>query len=54
MDMTVALIKIRRNKQKLTKQQIRTLKGQVFSGDIEGAMKGLDKLLARAAAGRDS
>ena len=54
MDMTVALIKIRRNKQKLTKQQIRTLKGQVFSGDITGAMKGLDKLLTRAAAGRDS
>ena len=54
MDMTGALIKIRRNKQKLTKQQIRTLKGQVFSGDIAGAMKGLDKLLARAAVGSDS
>lgn len=54
MDMTVALIRIRRNKKQLTKQQIRTLKGQVFSGDIEGAMKGLDKLIARATAGRDS
>ena len=52
MDMTVALIKIRRNKHKLTRQQIRTLKGQVFSGDIEGAMKGLNKLIARADAGR--
>ena len=54
MDMTGALIKIRRNKQKLTRQQIRTLKGQVFSGNIKGAMKGLDKLIARAEAGSDS
>lgn len=54
MDMTVALIRIRRNKKLLTKQQIRTLKGQVFNGDIKGAMKGLDKLIARATAGSES
>jgi len=54
MDMTGALIKIRQNKHKLTKQQLRTIRGQVFSGDIEGAMKGLNKLLARAAASSSS
>lgn len=29
----------------LTPQQYRTLKGQVIAGDIEGALKGLRKLL---------
>lgn len=33
---------------KLTKQQYKTLKGQILAGDGEGAMKGLRKLLAQA------
>lgn len=32
------------NKKNLTKQQYRTIKGQILSGDIEGAMKGLQRL----------
>ena len=31
----------------LPKQQIRTLKGQALAGNIEGAMKGLDRLTKR-------
>ncbi len=34
---------------KLSKQQYRTLKGQILAGDSEGAMKGLNKLLAAKA-----
>lgn len=32
---------------KLTRQQFQTLKGQIKSGDIEGAYKGLLKILER-------
>ena len=32
-------------KYKLSKQQRKTLKGQAISGDLEGAKKGLAKLL---------
>lgn len=34
---------------KLSQQQYRTLRGQVLAGDSVGAMKGLKKLLKRAA-----
>lgn len=40
-----ALIRLRKAKQHLTRQQYKTLQGQVFAGDPAGAMKGLDKLL---------
>jgi hypothetical protein len=40
-----ALIRLKRHKGKLTRQQFKTLQGQVFAGDPAGAMKGLDKLL---------
>lgn len=33
------------HRDRLTKQQILTLKGQVLSGDITGAIKGLARLL---------
>lgn len=33
----------------LTRQQIRTLKGQALAGDAAGAMKGLQKILERKA-----
>ena len=31
----------------LTKQQIKTLRGQAFSGDIDGALRGLNRLLKK-------
>lgn len=31
----------------LTTQQLRTLKGQILRGDVEGAEKGLNKILRR-------
>ena len=31
----------------ITKQQYKTLKGQVLAGDIEGALKGLKTILMR-------
>ena len=31
----------------LTKQQYRTLRGQIFAGDADGAMRGLKKILER-------
>lgn len=54
MDIQAALKEIRKNKQLLTTQQMRTLKGQVISGDVDGAMKGLRKLLSRFALDGDS
>ena len=33
----------------MTRKQIRTVKGQILSGNISGAMRGLDKILARQA-----
>ena len=38
-------VKSLRNHDALSQQQKRTLKGQALSGDLEGAQKGLDKLL---------
>ena len=31
-------------KPKLTRQQYKTLKGQILAGDAEGAMRGLEKI----------
>lgn len=42
-----AFIRLRYCKQRLTKQQYRTIRGQIFAGDTTGAMKGLDRLLAQ-------
>ena len=33
------------HKPQLTRQQYKTLKGQILAGDAEGAMRGLKKLL---------
>lgn len=38
------LKKLRHYKRQLTPQQYRTIKGQILSGDIEGADKGINKL----------
>lgn len=45
--MKLAMMLIREHKDKLTPQQIRTLKGQCRAGDIDGAMKGLHRILRR-------
>ena len=39
--------KLKRARKYLTKQEYRTIKGQLIAGDIEGARKGLDRILAR-------
>lgn len=36
---------LKKHKDQLTKQQYKTLKGQVRAGDTQGAIKGLNKLL---------
>lgn len=38
---------LKSNKENLTRQQYKTVQGQALSGDLEGARKGLSKLLKR-------
>lgn len=38
---------LQKNKSYLTHQQIRTLNGQIKSGDVSGALNGLHTILAR-------
>ena len=45
--MKLAMMLIRENKNNLTTQQARTLKGQCRAGDIDGAIKGLHRILRR-------
>ena len=40
-----ALIRLKHARHKLTRQQYKTLQGQVYAGDPDGAMRGLRKLL---------
>lgn len=40
-----SLILLKEYKNKLTKQQYKTLKGQILKGDIEGFRKGLFKIV---------
>lgn len=42
-----ALIRLKAAKNLLTRQQHKTLRGQVLAGDADGAMRGLDKILTR-------
>ena len=44
---TAALVLLRNAKPLLTKQQYRTLRGQVLAGNPRGAIKGLGKILRR-------
>ena len=46
MDKTILNL-IGKHRKYLTRQQFKTLKGQVRAGDYEGALKGLEKLLGR-------
>lgn len=43
--MTINLLKA--NRDKLTQQQYRTLRGQCIAGDIDGAIKGFYKIMKR-------
>lgn len=38
---------LRKYRRHLTRQQVRTLVGQIKAGDINAAMNGLDKILTR-------
>lgn len=42
-----AITHLKSLKKHLTKQQYLTIKGQIISGNIEGAMKGLQKLTGK-------
>lgn len=42
-----AAINLKACRDRLTKQQYKTLKGQILAGDGDGAMKGLRKLLLK-------
>lgn len=44
-----ALGRLLANKNKLTRQQYKTLKGQILAGNAEGAMRGLEKLVNQKA-----
>ena len=48
--LTVFLHKLKFHRPKLTRQQVRSLKGQALSSNISGAEKGLSKILERSSA----
>lgn len=43
-EICLVLDDLRRNREKMTLQQYRTIKGQVLSGDVAGAYKGIAKI----------
>ncbi len=47
MELNNFIKKLKANSPILTRQEFRTLKGQAIKGDVEGAKKGLAKLLER-------
>ncbi|MBB6630664.1 MULTISPECIES: hypothetical protein [Clostridium] len=47
MEKQIFMKQLNQNKNVLTKQQYKTLKGQVVAGDVDGANKGLIKILQR-------
>ena len=47
MNRTTIEFLIKKHINNLTRQQVKTLKGQLNSGDIVGAYKGLNKILKR-------
>lgn len=46
-DQTEALRFLKASSKGLTRQQFKTLKGQILAGSVTAAMKGLDKLLSQ-------
>jgi len=47
MTLNIFLEHLKMQKERLTKQQYKTIRGQAMAGDIAGANKGLIKLLSR-------
>lgn len=47
-----ALAHLKEHRGQITKQQFATLRGQIFTGNADGAMKGLRKLLKENTGGR--
>lgn len=45
MTLHIFLKDLRNQKQKLSKQQYKTIRGQALAGDVQGASKGLRKLM---------
>ncbi len=45
MDIQKFLRLLRNHRRTLTRQQIKTIRGQALAGDVEGAAKGLSKIL---------
>ena len=43
-EICLVLDDLRRNREKMTPQQYRTIKGQALAGDVAGAYKGLGKI----------
>ena len=43
--MLKSFVALKKHKDLLTKQQYKTIKGQIIAGDTIGAMKGLNKLI---------
>jgi len=41
------LVALKKYSGKLTRQEMHTLRGQAISGDVDGAFKGLDRILGR-------
>ena len=46
-DMRSVLLAIKSARQYLTNQQYRTLRGQALSGDLDGALRGLSRIMIR-------
>lgn len=44
-DMRSVLLAIKSARQYLTNQQYRTLRGQALSGDLDGALRGLSRIM---------
>lgn len=42
-----ALLALKAIRDKLTRQQVRTIRGQIIAGDIEAAMRGIEKIERR-------
>ena len=43
---------LNRNRRRITRQQYKTIKGQILSGDADAALKGLQKILQRLENGK--
>jgi len=45
-DVSTCFILLRKYRNKLTRQQTKTFKGQILAGDLQGFKKGLKKVLS--------